>query len=119
MRLRFRSAGTLQAFHHCRANGAEFARLHVNLAGNALTTSNAATSALFTAYPATITDATTVGAFDWTPGATSAIATGGLNAFTGKLATAAGTAVTATAYVGAAAPGGTKWWAGWTNYAQK
>ncbi|MBC7895430.1 MAG: fibronectin type III domain-containing protein [Cytophagaceae bacterium] len=95
------------------------ARFTFDLAGNALTAGTGTTNALFAAYPATITDATTVAAFDWTPAAASAIATGGLNAFTGKLATAAGTAVTATAFVGAAAPGGTKWWQGWTNYAQK
>lgn len=94
-------------------------RFNFDLAGNALTAGAGTTASLFTAYPAAITDATNVSAFDWTPVAGSAIATGGLNAFTGKLATAAGTAVTATAYAGAAAPGGTKWWAGWTNYAQK
>ena len=46
----------------------------------------------------------------------SAAATGGLATFTGAIATKAGTVVTATAYRGAAAPGGPKWWAGWTNF---
>jgi hypothetical protein len=77
------------------------------------------TTALFTAFPATVGPTTTAAAFDWTPAAASAAASGGLAAFTGKLATAAGTAVTATAYRGAAAPGGAKWWQGWTVYAQQ
>ena len=42
---------------------------------------------------------------------------GGLTTFSGNLATAAGTFVTGTAYRGAAAPSGTKWWLGWTDYA--
>jgi len=60
----------------------------------------------------------TVAGLDWTPATGSAIATGGLATFTGKLATKAGTFVTGTTYLGAAAPGGTKWWAGWTIYAR-
>ena len=90
------------------------------LAGNAIVQDNTATAAtLFTTFPSTIGATTTAAAFDWTPTATSAAATGGLAAFTGKLSTAAGAAVTATAYRGAAAPGGTKWWAGWTVYNQQ
>jgi hypothetical protein len=89
-----------------------------------LTTNNivqdaALTTALFTAFPATIGTTTTAAAFDWTPPAGSLAASGGLSAFSGKLATAAGTAVTATAYRGAAASGGAKWWAGWTVYSQQ
>lgn len=94
-------------------------RFSFDLPTNALVASASTTAALFTAFPATITDATPVSAFDWTPAAGSALATGGLNAFTGKLSTAAGTAVAGTAYLGAAAPGGAKWWQGWTTYAQK
>ena len=90
-----------------------------DLAGNAITNSTTATLAsLFTAFPATIDATTTAAAFDWTPPAGSPAAAGGLATFTGKLATAAGTAVTGTAYVGAAQPGGTKWWQGWTAYAR-
>lgn len=77
------------------------------------------TTALFTAFPSTIGATTTSAAFDWTPATGSAAATGGLATFSGKLATAAGSAVTATAYRGAAAPGGAKWWAGWTVYSQQ
>jgi hypothetical protein len=89
-----------------------------------LTTNNivqdaALTTALFTAFPATIGTTTTAAAFDWTPPAGSLAASGGLSAFSGKLATAAGTAVTATTYRGAAASGGAKWWAGWTVYSQQ
>lgn len=72
------------------------------------------TAALFTAFTM---PATTAASFDWTPVAGASIATGGLQTFAGNLATAAGTFVLGTGYRGAAAPGGTKWWAGWTNYA--
>jgi len=62
--------------------------------------------------------ATAATSFDWTPVAGSAIATGGLTTFSGNLSTAAGTFVLGTGYRGAAAPGGVKWWQGWTNYAK-
>ena len=77
------------------------------------------TASLFTALPTV--SATTRGAdFDWSPAANSPIASGGLSAFTGvpRIAARAGTFITPTAYRGAAAPGGTKWWANWTNYAR-
>jgi Fibronectin type III domain len=77
------------------------------------------TTALFAAFPATIGTTTTAAAFDWSPATGSPAATGGMAAFTGKLATAAGSVVTATAYRGAAAPGGAKWWQGWTTYSQQ
>lgn len=89
---------------------------------NALASSAAATTAAFTAFPATVTDATAETAFDWMPPTGSAAATGGMSSFTGKLATkaagasATGHTFTATAFAGAAAPGGTKWWLGWTKY---
>jgi len=77
--------------------------------------STATTSSLFTALPA---DVPANGSrIDWTPAAGSPAATGGLNNFTGKLAEAAGDFVTPTAFRGAAAPGGEKWWQGWTNFA--
>jgi hypothetical protein len=60
--------------------------------------------------------ATGAASFDWTPQAGSLAASGGLATFTGNLATAAGTYVTGTAFRGAAAPGGAKWWSGWTVY---
>ena len=90
-----------------------------DLAGNAIVSSGNTTAATLTAFPATITNTTTETAFDWTPMAGSVAASGGLATFTGKIATAAGSVVAGTSYVGAAAPGGTKWWAGWTVYAQK
>jgi hypothetical protein len=90
----------------------------LDLAGNALVSSTTATTALFTAFPAAVSTTTTAAAFDWTPAASSPIATGGLVTFSGKLATAAGTTVAGTPYVGAAQPTGTKWWAGWTIYAR-
>ncbi|HEX4936487.1 MAG TPA: hypothetical protein VFV33_25070, partial [Gemmatimonadaceae bacterium] len=88
-----------------------------DLAGNALTVDNGTTSALFTAFPAAGAAPTTA-TLDWTPSTNSAAATGGLATFTGKLATAAGTVVTGTAYRGAANPAGPKWWQGWTIYAR-
>lgn len=75
----------------------------------------ATTASLFTTFSM---PATGTASFDWTPGAGSGAATGGLTTFTGNMATAAGTFVQGTAYRGAAAPGGAKWWAGWTNYAR-
>ncbi len=69
---------------------------------------------LFTALPAA---PTTTAQIDWAPTANAAQRTGGLAAFSGNLSTAAGAAVTATAYRGAADPNGPKWWTGWTNYA--
>jgi hypothetical protein len=86
---------------------------------NSIAQDPALTTAIFTAFPASFGGSTTAAALDWTPIATSAAASGGLTTFTGKLSAAAGTAVTATAYRGAAAPGGTKWWAGWTVYSQQ
>jgi len=77
-------------------------------------------ASLFTALPAGGTTAPAVAGFDWSPATGSPIATGGLSSFTAdpRIAARAGTFITATAYRGAAAPGGTKWWANWTNYAR-
>ncbi len=77
-------------------------------------------ASLFTALPAGGTTAPTVAGFDWSPGSGSAIATGGLSSFSAdpRIAARAGTFIVPTAYRGAAAPGGTKWWANWTNYAR-
>ena len=98
----------------------------LDLAGNAMVNNTTATTAsLFTTFPASVTTTTTEAAFDWTPGTGSPAAAGGLATFTGKLATKTATAsstgntLAGTAYVGAAAPGGTKWWQGWTKYAQQ
>jgi hypothetical protein len=90
----------------------------LDMTGNALVASTTATTALFTALPATVSATTQAAAFDWTPAASSPLATGGLATFTGKLATAAGTNVIGTTYLGAAQPNGTKWWQGWTIYAR-
>jgi hypothetical protein len=90
----------------------------LDMTGTALVASTTATTALFTALPATVSATTQAAAFDWTPAASSPLATGGLATFTGKLATAAGTNVIGTTYLGAAQPNGTKWWQGWTIYAR-
>lgn len=81
---------------------------------NALFTTATATASLFSTFP---TGLPTNGAtFDWAPPVGSAAASGGLATFTGSLQTRAGTAITGTAYRGAADPAGTKWWQGWTSY---
>jgi hypothetical protein len=86
----------------------------VDAAANALEQSTATTASLFSALPGgTLASGA---AFDWTPASGSAAATGGLATFTGAIATKAGTVVTGTAYRGAAAPAGPKWWSGWTVY---
>jgi hypothetical protein len=90
-----------------------------DMASNNIIQDPALTTSIFTAFPANVGTTTTAAQFDWTPAASSAAGSGGLTAFTGKLATAAGTTVAATAYRGAAAPGGPKWWQGWTIYAQQ
>ncbi len=76
-------------------------------------------ASLFTSLP-TVSGTTTGASFDWSPEASSPIATGGLNSFAADrlIAARVGTFIMPTAYRGAAAPGGTKWWAGWTNYAR-
>ena len=86
-----------------------------SVARNITRDATATTASLF----ATLTlPAASAASFDWSPSATSPIATGGLQTFSGNLATAAGTFVTGTAFRGAAAPGGAKWWTGWTSYAK-
>ena len=89
-----------------------------DLTGNALRSNTSAAAALFATFPSTVGSSTNAASFDWTPGATSLAATGGLTTFTGKLATKASGAVTGTVYVGAADPAGAKWWSGWTIYAK-
>ena len=80
------------------------------------TESNAGTAAsLFTSLP-NVGAVPSLATLDWTPPAGSAAATGGLNTFAGVIAARAGTFIVPTAYRGAAAPGGTKWWTGWTVY---
>ena len=85
---------------------------------NNLTLSAATAASLFVAIPAVGATPTNVAEFDFTPAANSPIASGGLSTFTGAMLAKAGTFVTPTAYMGAAAPGGPKWWAGWTSYAR-
>jgi hypothetical protein len=99
-------------------NQATSPQADLDLAANTLTLSTATAASLFTAIPAVGTVPTSIAAFDFSPATGSAIATGGLATFAGAIQTKAGTFVTPTAYLGAAAPGGTKWWTGWTNYAR-
>jgi hypothetical protein len=71
-------------------------------------------TALFAGLPASPTSVTQI---DWSPAAGAPQRTGGLNTFSGRLQTAAGATVAGTAYRGAAAPDGVKWWSNWTTYA--
>jgi hypothetical protein len=92
---------------------------------NAIVSNSAGASEAFTAFPATTNETTTEAAFDWTPVGGSSPSSGGLDSFSGKLAArattplASGHVLTGTSYRGAAQPGGSKWWQGWTRYAQK
>ncbi len=87
---------------------------NIVVAGGAVTASS-----LFLALP-NVTSATTGANFDWEPAVGSPIATGGLNSFAAepRILARVGNFITPTAYRGAAAPNGTKWWVGWTNYAR-
>lgn len=86
-----------------------------SVARNIVREGSTTAASLFTTFTMPAANAAS---FDWAPAAGATIATGGLQTFSGNMATAAGSAVSGTAYRGAAAPGGTKWWAGWTNYAK-
>ncbi|HKR09937.1 MAG TPA: fibronectin type III domain-containing protein [Gemmatimonadaceae bacterium] len=99
-----------------QAGGGSTIQNSLDAAGNNLTNGSATAVSLFAKLPAQGVAPTGVGDFDWTPAAGSAITTGGLAPFTGKMATKAGTTVTATNYLGAADPAGAKWWTGWTVY---
>jgi hypothetical protein len=95
---------------------AAFAARGSNIAAG---TSAVTAASLFTALP-TATAGSSAAQFDWTPGATSPIATGGLNSFAGdaRIAARAGAFIVPTSYRGAASPSGPKWWANWTIYAR-
>ena len=98
-----------------QAGGGSTVQNSLELAGNSLSGSSTA-AALFTSIPTTGSMPSSVAAFDWTPPTGAAISAGGLGTLSGKLGAKGGTVVTGTAYLGAAAPGGTKWWSGWTTY---
>jgi hypothetical protein len=101
-----------------QAGGGSTTQNSFDVAGNSLTSSTATAASLFTALPAIGSAPSSVSALDWTPASGSPIATGGMATFSGKLATKAGSFVSGTAYLGAVAPGATKWWSGWTIYAR-
>ena len=92
-------------------------RFTVDAAANAIQTADATAASLFTGLPAAPTQASEL---NWSLSANSPARTGGLSAFSGAMATKAGTFVTATAYRGAADPAATtNWWDGWTRYYAK
>ena len=88
----------------------------LDAAANSLTLGAGTAASLFLSLPAKGSVPSGIGGFDFTPAAGSAITSGGMNSFTGKIATKAGSFVVPTPYMGAVAPGGTKWWLGWTVY---
>jgi hypothetical protein len=90
----------------------------LDLTANNLTLATATAASLFAAIPAVGATPASINDFDFTPAANSPLATAGLSTFTGAIATKAGTFVTATPYAGGVAPGGPKWWQGWTSYAR-
>ena len=77
----------------------------------------ATAGSLFAALPA---GTPTTDAIDWTPA--TPLRTGGLASFPARVAARAngffGATLTATPYLGAAAPTGPAWWQGWTVYAR-
>jgi len=85
----------------------------VDSVANAIIRTANTTASLFASVP---TQPATTAQIDWSLSANSPARDGGLNAFTGKLQTKAGTFVTPTTYRGAADPTGPKWWQGWTRY---
>lgn len=101
-----------------QAGGGSTTQNAFDLAANALNSGAATASSLVTGLPAQGSAPGGASAFDWTPAPGAAIATGGLGTFTGRLASKAGSTVIGTTHVGAAAPGGSKWWSGWTTYAR-
>ena len=84
---------------------------------NEMAATTVTAASLFTMLPAAPTNGAS---FDWSPAVSSPIASGGLSTFTAdpRITARAGTFISPTAYRGAAAPGGAKWWANWTNYAR-
>jgi hypothetical protein len=93
-------------------------RFTIDATANNLESAAGTTTAasLFTALPAG--QPANAAALDWSLAAGVGPRTGGTGAFTGALATKAGTFVTGTTFRGAADPTGAKWWEGWTSYAQ-
>ena len=89
-----------------------------DLSASGLTNGVAVTQALFTSVPTPGAIPTDVSALDWTPLSSAPIGNGGMVALLGRILGKASGFVTGTSYLGAAAPGGTKWWAGWTVYAR-
>ena len=120
--LYFAENGVLASGANFDATGSNFGQESAFAARNSNIVVGAGTvtaASLFMTLP-TVSGTTTGASFDWSPAASSPIATGGLNSFAAdpRIAARVGTFITPTAYRGAAAPGGAKWWANWTNYAR-
>jgi hypothetical protein len=88
----------------------------VDLAANGITSAlTTSMTSLFASVPAG--EPTSANQLDWTAATGSAAASGGLDTFTGSIATKAEGFVFPTVYRGAGASGFPKWWQGWTNFA--
>jgi hypothetical protein len=111
---------TPSVFQPATAVGAAVGQYAFDLPLNSLSLLPASTTAssLFAQLPATGATPTSIAAFDFTPAANVSLSAGALVSFPGKLASKGGSVVTGTTYVGAVAPGGTKWWQGWSTYAR-
>jgi hypothetical protein len=96
--------------------GSPSVQFALDLPSNGLINGFAIVSSLFTTFPTPLTAPVGTAGLDWTPSATAASNTGGMNPLLGKMTAKGGTFVTGTSYMGAADPNGPKWWAGWTTY---
>jgi len=120
--LYFAENGALTSGANFDATGTNFGQESAFTARNANIVVGASTvtaTSLFTALP-TVGATTTASQLDWSPATGSPIATGGLASFAAdpRISARVGSFIVPTAYRGAAAPGGVKWWEGWTNYAR-
>ncbi len=87
-------------------------QVYGGVAGDVNFVSATTAATLFTKFSA---DPSTMSDLDFRPAPGSPIATGGFTSWTGDLATR-GAALAKTSYIGAFAPGGSDWTAGWTEY---
>jgi hypothetical protein len=108
------------------ASNPESRQYVLDLGANGLELGSVPAQSLFTAFPTNTVNATGA-SFDWRPAAGSPLASGGLNDFSTlpqqlRAATQSNglpnSEIAPTAYRGAAAPGGPRWWEGWTSYAR-
>jgi len=114
-------AGDFDAADACTASGdGGSCGTAANFPGITATAQSA--SSLFAALPSSGSTPST-GVIDWTPALGGPLATGGTTSPPGRIGNRmqsffGGNPMPLTSYVGAAPPGGPRWWEGWTNYAR-